>query len=190
MRKWILVLGLLTSVSVLAQPATELEWDDMIPDGWPPEEMFEDVDINTLEDDDPKAIEFYAQLEKLWDEAPMVQSLDGQRVKLPGYAIPLEGDGDSVTTFLLVPYFGACIHVPPPPRNQTVLVTMREGSKATIEEAFFTVWVTGTMKVEQSETDLAKTGYTLIAEQVEPYTEPEPQPGEYEDPYAEGYQQP
>src|SRR5690606_10754613 len=137
---------------------------------------------------DLRAIEFFERMEKIWDEAPMVESLHGKRVKLPGYAIPLEGDGDTVTSFLLVPYFGACIHVPPPPRNQTVLVTMQGDRKANIDYAFFTVWVTGEMRVEHNETDLALTGYTLVAEQVEPYTEPEPQPGSYEDPYADQYQ--
>lgn len=193
-------LCLLLMVIAPLHAAEELEWDDMIPPGWPPEELFDGVDINQLEDDDPKAIEFFSRLEKLWDEAPMVDALHGKRVKLPGYAIPLEGDGETVTSFLLVPYFGACIHVPPPPRNQTVLVDMQGNSKAQIDYAFFTVWVTGEMRVEHSETDLALTGYTLLAEQVEPYLEPEDDAGGYQgegayddpygDPYGDQYQQP
>ncbi|MCH8542634.1 MAG: DUF3299 domain-containing protein [Alcanivorax sp.] len=165
-----LVMFVLSS-SLSAEDIT-LEWDDMIPPGWPPPELFEGVNLDELEDDDPEAIEFFARIEELWDEAPMVESLDGKRVRLPGYAIPLEGDSRSVTSFLLVPYFGACIHVPPPPRNQTVLVNMAEGKSARIRYAFFTVWVTGTMTVETSETDLALTGYTITADKVEPY-EPE-----------------
>ena len=149
-----------------------IEWDDLIPAGWPPEDLFADIDpdhIAMLEDDDPEAMEFFARIEEVWDQAPMVEELDGREVRLPGYAIPLEGDGRSVTSFLLVPYYGACIHVPPPPRNQTVLVTMQGDRTARIRHAFDTVWVTGTLEVEVSETELALTGYTLRAVQVAPY---------------------
>ena len=162
----------LLSLALPSAAEITLEWDDMIPEGWPPPELFEGINIDELQDDDPEAIEFFAKIEQLWDEAPVVESLDGKRVRLPGYAIPLEGDSHSVTSFLLVPYFGACIHVPPPPRNQTVLVNMAEGKTARIRHAFFTVWVTGTMSVETSETDLALTGYTITADEVVPY-EPE-----------------
>jgi hypothetical protein len=51
------------------------------------------------------------------------QGLDGQNIRLPGYIVPLEVSEEGRTTeFLLVPYFGACIHVPPPPSNQIVHV--------------------------------------------------------------------
>ena len=170
LRVLIAPLLLALALPVLAEEIT-LEWDDMIPAGWPPPELFEGIDLENLEDDDPEAIEFFSKIEQVWDEAPMVESLDGKRVRLPGYAIPLEGDGRNVTSFLLVPYFGACIHVPPPPRNQTVLVNMAEGYTAEIEYAFFVVWVSGEMSVETSETDLALTGYTITSDKVEAYEE-------------------
>lgn len=43
------------------------------------------------------------------------KKLDNQDVRIPGFVVPLEGDAKKITAFLLVPYFGACIHVPPPP---------------------------------------------------------------------------
>ncbi len=51
------------------------------------------------------------------------KSLEGATVRLPGFIVPLEAvkSGD-VSEFLLVPYFGSCIHVPPPPPNQIVYV--------------------------------------------------------------------
>lgn len=164
-------LMLFFSGAVSAEPRI-VEWDDLIPSGWPPEELFADVDpdkMAELEDDDPEAVAFYERIEEVWEQAPMVEELDGEAIRLPGYAIPLEGDGDSVTSFLLVPYYGACIHVPPPPRNQTVLVTMKGERTARIREAFATVWVTGTLEVGAGETELAVTGYTLHADQVAPY---------------------
>jgi len=56
----------------------------------------------------------------------VVKELNGQKVSIPGYLLPLEITGSSVTEFLLVPYFGACIHAPPPPPNQIVHVTYNE----------------------------------------------------------------
>ncbi len=61
-------------------------------------------------------------------DAPVVKSLDGQQVKLPGYIVPLEVNEEGRTTeFLLVPYYGACIHVPPPPPNQIVHIFSEMG---------------------------------------------------------------
>ena len=82
-----------------------------------------------------------AKLRKLWDEAPVVTALDGAQIRLPGFAVPLETDGEIATRFLLVPYVGACIHVPPPPLNQTVLVEAPKGAR--IRHVFDPVWVTG-----------------------------------------------
>jgi uncharacterized protein len=72
--------------------------------------------------------------------------------------------------FLLVPYYGACIHVPPPPANQTVHVLTREGT-AFNGRLFDTVWVTGTMRVEHLSSELAEAGYRLEDASVTPYNE-------------------
>lgn len=105
----------------------------------------------------------------------VVPELDGQRVKLPGYLLPLEFEEKKVTEFLLVPWFGACIHTPPPPPNQIVLVTMEEGYGN--KEQFAPVWVWGEMQVKSAQKSLflvdgesgIDTGYTLVAEKVTPY---------------------
>ena len=111
--------------------------------------------------------ELLAKLRKLWDEAPVVAALDGARVRLPGFAVPLETDGQTATRFLLVPYIGACIHVPPPPLNQTVLVEAPTGAR--IRHVFDPVWVTGRLTVQRATTELANAGYTLTATEVKPY---------------------
>ena len=113
-----------------------------------------------------------AQLRKLWDEAPVVAALDGARIRLPGFAVPLETDGQTATRFLLVPYIGACIHVPPPPLNQTILVEASMG--AHIQRVFDPVWVTGRLAVRRATTELANAGYTLTATEVSPYREKQP----------------
>lgn len=144
-----------------------LEWDDLMPPDFDPGAPFKDFDASLLTDDDPQAKAKLAELRKLWDEAPVVTALDGARVRLPGFAVPLEMEEQTATRFLLVPYVGACIHVPPPPLNQTVLVEAPQG--ATIRGLFDPVWVTGRMAVQRATTDLANAGYTLTATAVEPY---------------------
>ena len=156
--------------AVSAVPDTEprtLEWDDLMPADFDPGAPFKDIDVTTLNDDDPQARELMAKLRKAWDEAPVVSALDGARIRLPGFAVPLETDGQTATRFLLVPYIGACIHVPPPPLNQTVLVEAPTGAR--IREVFDPVWVTGRLSVQRATTELANAGYTLIATEVSPY---------------------
>jgi hypothetical protein len=59
-----------------------------------------------------------------------VGALDGTKVRIPGYIVPLEADDQGrLTEFFLVPFLGACIHVPPPPPNQIVYVKLPQASK-------------------------------------------------------------
>lgn len=107
----------------------------------------------------------------------IVDQLDGKFVRIPGYALPFEMDGTAVTKFLLVPYLGACIHVPPPPVNQMVLVKLQQSYIP--ETLYAPVWVTGRLKTERARetlsyrdgTDSVETGYTLEGQRIEPYTE-------------------
>ena len=146
----------------------ELEWDDLIPADWQPEKLMADYDADNLTDDDPRADELMDKLKALWAQAPVVPALDGQRLRLPGFVVPLETDATEIAEFLLVPYFGACIHVPPPPANQTVHVLTAEGA-AYQGELFDTVWVEGRMHVEQFSNDLGDAGYRLEDAVVSPY---------------------
>lgn len=148
--------------------AKELDWDALIPEDWRPETLMGDVDIENLSDDDPRAQQLLDKLKALWDQAPVVPALEGRQVKLPGFVVPLEMDAKKIEQFLLVPYYGACIHVPPPPANQTVHVVTREG-RAFEGQLFDVVWVTGTMRVERLSSDLAEAGYRLEDASVVPY---------------------
>ena len=154
----------------VAAGVKEIEWDALIPADYSPEKLLEEYQAEDLEDGDPRAAELMLKLQKLWDEAPVRPELDGQTVKLPGFTVPLEGDSQETRSFLLVPYFGACIHVPPPPANQTVYVLREPGEGSKLGE-FDVVWVTGTMSVKRTENDMAEAGYTLYATEVAPYEE-------------------
>jgi hypothetical protein len=146
----------------------ELEWDALIPEDWQPDKIMAQYNVDELEDDDPRAQELMEKLNALWKEAPVVQDLDGKRVKLPGFVVPLDMDGQQTGEFLLVPYYGACIHVPPPPANQTVHVVT--GTDRAYQGGLFDpVWVSGILKVESSSSELAEAGYRLEATTVESY---------------------
>ncbi|WP_299687461.1 DUF3299 domain-containing protein [uncultured Vibrio sp.] len=93
--------------------------------------------------------------------------LNGSKVKIPGFVIPLEGDENMITEFLLVPYFGACIHVPPPPPNQIIYVKFPQG--APIQQLWDVIYLVGTLKTESISHDLAQTGYLIEGTAIEEY---------------------
>lgn len=172
--KWFLA-SLLTAACLMtgaaaqaAEQAVTLGWDDLIPKGYRPLDILAKYQLTDLKDDDPRANKILREIQTAFKTAPLVQQLNGKLVRLPGYVVPLEGDGKKVSEFLLVPYYGACIHVPPPPANQTVFVTT-DKQKAAIRGMFDTVWVTGRIDAERTSSDLAEAGYLLRAVKVEPY---------------------
>lgn len=97
--------------------------------------------------------------------APVVTELDGQRVRIGGYVVALDFDATKIKEFLLVPFVGACIHVPPPPANQIIYVKADKGFET--KGQFDPVYVTGTLRTSHQVTGLAATGYAMEAEAVE-----------------------
>ena len=99
----------------------------------------------------------------------------GQIVRIPGYALPLEHKDMGVKEFLLVPYVGACIHVPPPPPNQTVYVSLKEAY--TVKDLYEPVWITGRLSIKTTNKSLSlvdgsaviETAYMLDGITVGPY---------------------
>jgi uncharacterized protein len=167
MRLLLSLLMVWLAAPLLASPPTTLEWDDLVPADWKPQAMFEEfADLTDIDDGDPMAEKLMARIREVWDSAPLVTSLDGKRVRIPGFGVPLDGDAKLVRTFLLVPYFGACIHTPPPPRNQIILVEMKQGG-VPVDDAFGALWITGVLKVQPADTEFGHAGYTLIAEKAE-----------------------
>ena len=152
---------------------TEIRWDDLVPKGWDPTKAFKDqgmTNLAMLNDGDPKAAALMAQLREAWDNAPTEPQLDGTRIKLPGYLVPLEEVAAGHTEFLLVPYFGACIHTPPPPANQIVLVVPAKPAGGL--RSMDTVWVSGVLKTTRNNSPMGTSGYRLEAALVERYKAP------------------
>ena len=164
-----LALLLLVATPLWAAEPKELTWSEMIPADAPPEapDMTPLHDLSQMGD-----METAPAARQDLPNAPVVPALDGQLIRLPGYIVPLEVNEDGRTTdFLLVPYFGACIHVPPPPSNQIVHVTSKEGVK--LEELYQPYWIVGAMQVKASTSELADAGYQMDAQKIVVYELPE-----------------
>ncbi|MGY5451272.1 DUF3299 domain-containing protein [Agarivorans sp. MS3-6] len=88
------------------------------------------------------------------------QDLDGTPIRIPGFIVPLDSEGELVTEFLLVPYFGACLHYPPPPPNQIVYVTYKQGLQ--LEDLWEPIWVEGTIHTQIQDVEgVATVGYSI-----------------------------
>ena len=97
-----------------------------------------------------------------------VKELNGKTIRLPGYTVPFEyGAKAEVAEFLMVPYFGACIHAPPPPPNQTVFVSTDD--PILLKDLAQAVWVEGILTTETQESELADAAYTLKLTHIEKY---------------------
>jgi hypothetical protein len=97
--------------------------------------------------------------------------MEGKAVRLPGFVVSLDREGEALKEFLLVPYFGACIHVPPPPSNQIVHVKSELGVK--LDELYQPYWVEGPLQVKASTSELADAGYQMAADKIYVYELPE-----------------
>ena len=120
-----------------------LQWDDLMPDGWNPKAALGNLDASRIPEGSAQELELQRKMRKIWDHAPVRAELDGQRIRLPGYVVPLEYSTGAIRDFLLVPYFGACIHSPPPPANQIVLVTLQKPARLRTMDA---CWVAGVLR--------------------------------------------
>jgi len=98
----------------------------------------------------------------------VVESLNGEKIRIPGYIVPLDFSAKSEhEEFLLVPYFGACLHTPPPPPNQIIYVKANPPAK--IPNINDPVWLEGTMKTGKFTSELGNSAYELNLSQLEPY---------------------
>lgn len=96
-----------------------------------------------------------------------VEELDGQQVELPGFVVPLDFRGRAHSTFLIVPYFGACIHTPPPAPNQIVYATSDPAQE--LGNIYYPLWFKGVLETNRQNTDLGNAAYTLRLESIRPY---------------------
>jgi hypothetical protein len=145
----------------------EVNWDALVPKNWDTQQLFKGLDLGQMSDGDPRAMEALERMKKAWSEAPVEPSLNGARIRIPGFIVPLDAQRGKVKEFLLVPYFGACIHTPPPPANQIVHAFAAKPIKDV--QMMSAVWVSGTVETVRSDTEFGASGYRMKAEIVTPY---------------------
>lgn len=160
----------------------KVEWTDLIPDDdlqaiLNPPSYVTDIEDGSAED------QFLGQIQKdLATEFPedryqqalsstrIKSEMIGKPVKIPGFVVPLEFDDyQTITQFFLVPFFGACIHVPPPPPNQIIFVESEKGFK--LEALYDPIWVSGILRSSILETELGTSAYMINMQHMEMYTE-------------------
>src|SRR5690606_19721223 len=152
----------------LAAAPQAITWDDLVPADWDPSKSFEDLqDLTALPDSDKRVQKLYDRMREVWDNAPTVPALAGRQVKLPGYLVPLERDKAGLREFLLVPYFGACIHTPPPPANQ--IIHVRSATPVKGLRTMDAIWVSGTLGLERNKSEMGASGYSMTATKVIKY---------------------
>ena len=147
------------------------------PRGTDTEDLYREIDeaIPELKEAGIDINELMAKRKQL--RTSIVEELNGQRVRIPGYLLPLEMSNTKVKEFLLVPYIGACIHVPPPPPNQIVHVKIVQKEGYRVKTMYEPVWVSGEISVKSMVKDLylvdgsagVNIGYTMQANRIEPY---------------------
>ncbi len=153
----------LSATVLLPQIATaadflDLEWSDLLPVG----EVALPPVIQELLQHDPSAMAASQPA-----SSGVRSDWNGKTVRLPGYVVPIEYSGSGVTSFILVPFVGACVHVPPPPANQLVFVTTQTPFES--QGLYQPVDVIGVFNTTSVMTEIATAGYTLDAKRVVPY---------------------
>ncbi len=169
------VFQLLLAVSVFAQTPgyQKITWDDLLNEEWY-QQMKKDMAsygrMSFLKDGSEEAEKLMTSMRKKLDEAPISTKYVNQKIRMPGFVVPLDAVRNGQREFLLVPYFGACIHTPPPPANQIVLVTPHpQLNLSKTLESMDVIWVEGELKEARTKTASGVSGYSLEAIQVYPY---------------------
>lgn len=149
---------ILTTRANATQDYIDLEWADLIPEGQP---VIPPAIQGLIQHDGPN----------LSNQQPPSQGVrtdwNGEIVRLPGYIVPIDYSGTGVTAFILVPFVGACVHVPPPPANQLVFVTTEDPYESS--GLFEAVNVIGMFGTASTSTQLADIGYALSADHIEAF---------------------
>jgi uncharacterized protein len=148
----------LSAGTLRAEPYIDLKWSDLVPLG----ETIIPPGLQSAFGHDESAM-----ASEQPESSGVRRDWNGMIVRLPGFIVPIEYSGSGVTAFILVPFVGACVHVPPPPANQLVFVTTEKPYESS--GLFEAVNVIGMFGTASTRTQLADIGYALSADRIEPY---------------------
>ena len=173
MRRLLLTLLLLGSGLAHAGELPETDWLDLMPlSDQKALEAMPEIDHNSPEAQgtftEKGGLKQSKGLPAVMYSTKTVAAMNGKNIRIGGYPVPLETDAKGRSTlFFLVPYPGACIHVPPPPSNQIVHVKSEVGVK--LDELYQPYWIEGAMQVKPSSSELADAGYQMDAQKIYMY---------------------
>ncbi|MAR90303.1 MAG: hypothetical protein CML06_05395 [Pseudomonadales bacterium] len=172
--------------SAVAVEYRQVEWTELMPEEdlaallSPPEEIMNIPDGSEMDQISSQMSNAIAQAndsryQQALTSTKVVADFNNQHISIPGFIVPLDFNDKQMTTrFFLVPYFGACIHVPPPPPNQIILVDYPAGIK--VDELYDPFQVSGLLKTSLFQHEMATSSYHLDAKVIEPYVETGGQP--------------
>ena len=141
----------------------ELDWKELAPDTDSEKKLVAKYQplIDKIPEGGKGAKPIYDKMLAEFNALPANPKLDGQKIKIPGYVTVLEQNKGLIKEFLLVPYYGACIHVPPPPLNNTLLIKPKKNQRLYLDDVYSPVWVKGIIHTKNTKTDLATAGYLI-----------------------------
>jgi len=177
----ILIVSSAPAVSADAQSYEEIDWTELMPaedlsallnrpaflddiaDG-SAQDSLDNFQQRQLEDE--QAQQYQAAL----SSTRVIQGFDGKAIRIPGFIVPLAQNEDKeVTRFFIVPYFGACLHMPPPPPNQILYVESEQG--ITLENLYDPYWFEGIVSIEQKVDAMGTSAYSLSLDNYALYEE-------------------
>lgn len=176
------VASLLTPSSVVADQANEyveLDWVALIPDDDlqallnPPDWLAEiedgsDLDDTSLLSSRTEMDDRDSRYRQALESSAVRGELADKKIRLPGYVVPLAfDDRRRVIEFFLVPYMGACLHLPPPPPNQLVHVTYELGLE--LDSLYTPYWIEGDLLIKSTSNAIAQAAYAIKVHKVEVY---------------------
>ena len=141
----------------------EITWEDLVAPGYDADSIIEKYTplIDELEHGSDAALELYKKMDAEFNSAPGNPEFASQKVSIPGFIAPLEQLNGLITEFLLVPYFGACIHMPPPPSNQTLYVKVAADYAIRNEDSYEPIWVSGELTMDGKTTDIGSASFQI-----------------------------
>ncbi|MEM8772877.1 MAG: DUF3299 domain-containing protein [Pseudomonadota bacterium] len=170
MKHILFLLAVLFSSSAFAEEPETLNWAALLPKGEIErlDELYasqSSLAFGHSANDDPAMSAVPAQIGTF----NVVEDLDGKLVRIPGFVLPFEYSASGkISEFLLVPYFGACIHTPPPPPNQMVYVTAEK--PADLGQQWNAIWAIGILRTQKHLNELGDAAYTLEIQRWENYS--------------------
>ncbi|NTS78200.1 DUF3299 domain-containing protein [Catenovulum sp. SM1970] len=160
----------------------EVEWTELIPEDdlnaiLNPPSYIDDIEDGSIEDQIGAQVENGVSspeddvYQRALNSTRIIEKMNNQAIKIPGFIVPLEFNEDrTISRFFLVPYFGACLHMPPPPPNQIIFVTAEPAIE--FQSLYDAFWISGMLKTKMFESEMATSAYTLDLADIEYYDQP------------------